>query len=64
MSFLRELASHPEYKKLLKAAEEMKPMVPPWETDPHTGRDNADDWRKKSAMREGFDLCLLLFTPK
>lgn len=64
MSFLRELASHPEYKKLLKTAEDKKPILPIWEVDQISGKDNAEDWKRKSAMREGFELCLMLFTPK
>lgn len=62
--FLKEVAGHPEYKRLLAQAEQNKPILPIWEIDPMTGKDNADDWKKKSAMREGYELCLMLFTPK
>ena len=64
MSFLKELAGHPEYKRLLFLAEQQKPIVPGWEIDSVTGKDNSEDWKKKSALREGYELCLLLFTPK
>lgn len=64
MSFLREVAGHPEYRKLLDLAEQNKPILPIWEVDQITGKDNAEDWKKKSAMREGYELCLALFIPK
>jgi hypothetical protein len=60
LSLLRELAGHPEYVKLLKLAEEMKPALPEWDV----ASDNVDDWKMKSAMRQGFELCLVIFRPK
>ena len=64
MSFLKELAGHPEYRQLLALAEQQKPSVPGWEVDQVSGRDNTDEWKKKSALRDGYELCLALFTPK
>lgn len=60
MSLLRELAGHPEYVRMLKQAKEMTPDLPEW--DPAV--DNVDEWKQKSAMRQGFELCLAVFTPK
>lgn len=60
MSLLRELSGHPEYMAMLKKAKEMMPDIPPW--DPKA--ENIEDWKFKSAKREGFELCLIIFTPK
>lgn len=60
MSLLREIAGHPEYIAMLKAAEKMMPELPEW--DP--ARDNIEEWKQKSAMRHGFELCLAIFRPK
>lgn len=64
MSFLKELAGHPEYRKLLKAAEDMKPQLPYWQIDANNGKDNTDEWKRKSAMLEGYELCLQIFSPR
>jgi hypothetical protein len=60
MSLLRELAGHPEYMALLKKAEAMRPALPEWDR----GADNVEEWKEKSAMRQGFDLALSLFQPR
>lgn len=61
MSLLKELAGHPEYQRLLNIAKESRPELPPWNpNDPTT--DN--DWKHKSGMQQGFDLCLQIFLPK
>lgn len=60
MSLLRELAGHPEYVRMLKTAKEMTPDLPEWDPE----KDNVDEWKQKSAMRHGFELCLAIFTPK
>jgi len=60
MSLLRELAGHPEYTAMLKKAQEMMPALPEW--DPKN--DNTEEWKQKSAMRHGFELCLAIFQPK
>lgn len=60
MSLLRELSGHPEYVGLLKKAREMRPDLPTWDRD----KDNVDEWKEKSAMQAGFDLCLSIFQPK
>jgi hypothetical protein len=60
MSLLRELAGNPEYMRLLKMAEEMRPELPHWDR----AQDNTEEWKEKSAMRQGFDLALSIFRPK
>ena len=60
MSLLRELAGHPEYMALIKMAKDSRPEVPAWDSR----TDNTDDWKKKSAMQEGFDLAMQHFIPK
>lgn len=60
MSLLRELAGHPEYVALLKMAEKMRPELPDWDL----AQNNVEEWKQKSAMRQGFDLALALFTPR
>lgn len=60
MSLLRELAGHPEYMRILKQADTMTPELPQWDVSAN----NVDEWKYKSAMREGFLLCLALFRPK
>lgn len=37
----------------------MRPTLPVWDIN----QDNTDDWKRKSAMQEGFDLCLAIFRP-
>lgn len=61
MSLLRELSGHPEYVRILKNADELRPTIPAWDTENPLSVEN---WKHKSAMQEGFDLCLLLFKPK
>ena len=42
-------------------AEETRPNIPPWDVkDP----DGVENWKHKSAMQQGFDLCLQIFMPK
>jgi hypothetical protein len=60
LSLLRELAGHPDYVKLLHIAKEKRPVLPAWEP----GSDNVEQWKDASAMQRGFDLALLIFTPK
>lgn len=60
MSLLRELSGHPEYVRMLKQAKEMRPELPMWDRS----ADNTDEWKEKSAMQHGFDLCLTVFTPR
>ena len=61
MGLLRELSGHPEYVRLLKLAQETRPNIPPWDINDPNGVEN---WKHKSAMQQGFDLCLQIFTPK
>jgi len=60
MSLLKEIAGHPEYQAMLKSAEKLMPSLPEW--DPT--QDNTEEWKQKSAMRHGFELCLAIFRPK
>lgn len=60
MSLLAELAGHPEYVALLKTAEQMKPELPVWDSV----NDNTNEWKEKSAQRQGFENCLAIFTPQ
>lgn len=59
MALLKELAGHPEWEGLLEAAKRMRPDLPAWDSN----KDNTDDWKRKSAMQEGFDLALQIFAP-
>lgn len=59
MSILKELAGHPEYMALIAGAKRLRPEVPAWDSK----QDNTEDWKRKSAMQEGFDLCLQIFAP-
>ncbi len=45
---------------LLKNANKAKPDLPSWDDKAN----NVEEWKKKSAMREGFELALSFFTPK
>lgn len=49
---------------MLEAAKKLRPDLPPWSVDANNGKDNTDDWKHKSAMQAGFDLCLQIFLPK
>lgn len=60
MSLLRELAGHPEYVRLLKEAEKARPALPEWDL----AQNNVEEWKHKSAMRQGFDLALAIFKPR
>jgi hypothetical protein len=57
---LRELAGNPEYMRLLKQAEAMRPELPDWDL----AQNNVEEWKQKSAMRQGFDLALAIFKPR
>lgn len=59
MSLLKELAGHPEYVRLLNKAAEMRPTMPVWDSKTN----NVEEWKEKSAMQAGFDLCLSIFKP-
>ncbi len=60
MSLIRELASHPEYVALLKAAKAQRPELPPF----NPNEDNTEQWKHVSGMQQGFDLCMAFFLPK
>ena len=54
---LQEALGDVEYKRLLNKMKDARPAVPAWDGK----SDNTDDWKHKSAMQEGFDLCLATF---
>lgn len=60
MSLLAELSGHPEYVALLKRAQQMRPELPVWDSV----QDNTNEWKEKSAQRQGFENCLAIFTPQ
>jgi hypothetical protein len=45
--------------RLQKLADTMRPDLPVWDSK----EDNVDEWKEKSAMQKGFDLCLSIFRP-
>lgn len=45
---------------LLKMAEKMRPELPDWDL----AQNNVEEWKQKSAMRQGFDLALAIFKPR
>jgi hypothetical protein len=45
---------------MVKQAEAMRPELPNWDRS----QDNTEEWKEKSAMQHGFDLCLSVFRPK
>lgn len=53
------LANHPEWLDALDKAKRMRPVIPQWDAN----QDNTEDWKRKSAMQEGFDLALQIFAP-
>ncbi len=54
---LHETMGDVEYKRLLNKVKDSRPAVPAWDGK----SDNTDDWKHKSAMQEGYDLCLATF---
>jgi len=54
---LQEKMGDVEYRRLLNAVKGARPVIPAWDAK----NDNSDDWKHKSAMQEGFDLCLATF---
>lgn len=45
--------------RLCNVAKDKRPTIPQWDSN----TDNTNDWKRKSAMQEGFDLCLAIFAP-
>ena len=54
---LHETLGEVEYRRLLNKVKDARPTVPAWDGK----SDNTDDWKHKSAMQEGYDLCLATF---
>lgn len=54
---LQEKIGDVEYRRLLNKVKEARPTIPSWDAK----TDNADEWKHKSAMQEGYDLCLATF---
>jgi hypothetical protein len=51
---LQESMGDVEFKRFLHRARESRPQVPAWDSK----SDNSEDWKHKSAMQEGYDLCI------
>ena len=45
---------------MLNKAEEIRPQLPVWDLK---NPESVDEWKQKSAMQAGFDLCLAVFKP-
>lgn len=56
MSF-KDIVGHPDYVRMLKTAEEMCPSIPAWDGK----EESIEDWKRKSAMRDGFELAMQIF---
>ena len=55
--FIAEIKEHACFPALVKRLEENMPVLP--EFDPE--RDNVEEWKQKSGMKKGYNLCLALF---
>ena len=55
--YLEALRSTQEFQELLGRVKAHRPTVPAHNPD----KDNTEDWKARSAMKQGFDLCLTLF---
>ena len=56
-SYLEALRSTLEFQELLERVKAHRPIIPAHSPE----MDNTEDWKAKSAMLQGFDLCLTLF---
>lgn len=56
-NYLLELNSDERFRLLVAHAKKQRPIVPNY--DPKS--DNTSDWKHKSAMQQGFDLCAQIF---
>jgi len=43
-----------EFRRFLNKMKDERPIVPAWDSKV----DNVEEWKHKSAMQEGFDLCM------
>jgi len=55
--FLQEIRDHPAFAELKEILETNRPDIPGF--DPL--KDNTEEWKKESGMRQGYDLCLAQF---
>ena len=55
--FLEEVQNHPAFPELMKRIDSNRPNIP--EFDPNNV--NEEDWKHKSGMKQGYNLCLALF---
>ena len=55
--YLEALRSTHEFQLLLAEVKTHRPTIPAHSPE----KDNTEDWKAKSAMQQGFDLCLTLF---
>ena len=56
-SFLKEVQEHPLFPELVIRLKQNAPVVPEFDFI----KDNTDEWKMKSGMRRGYDLCLSIF---
>lgn len=56
-TFLKEIQENPLFPSLLEHLKHNRPAVPVF--DPI--KQNEEDWKMKSGMRQGYDLCLSIF---
>jgi len=56
-NYLKEIREHPLFPGLLKQLKEQRPVLP--EFNPQAS--NVEEWKRKSGMRQGYDLALALF---
>lgn len=54
---MKEFEGHPAYLAACNIAKSTRPTLPAWDAT----QDNTNEWKRKSAMQEGFDLCLAVF---
>jgi hypothetical protein len=55
--FLQEIKEHPAFPELMKRINEGRPVIPEFDSM----NDNTEDWKKKSGIKRGYDLCLAMF---
>ena len=53
-SYLKALRETLEFQDLIKQIKKLEPVVPEWTPT----EDNTDEWKSKSMMLKGFNLCL------
>ncbi len=57
-AYLSNLRATKDYRDMMNAVAENRPQVLTYDYN----NDNTDEWKYKSAMQQGFDLCFRLLT--